>query len=303
MSPKPKLLSTFLSPSGLKRFGSSAAMVTVAVLATLLAVRARAAGIPGADVLTYTGYLEDADGQPLQSTVSIAVELWNDGKAGAGDKVCEAVVETVELQAGRFQVPLTDCDAEVKKNPNLWTEVRVDGASLGRTKLGAVPYAIEAAHATSADEATHAAHVPWSGITELPEPVYTAAQSTTPFQSKSVVFVDVPGLTVTVTTHGRPVLLTAMTNFNPLSGPLGSYGPWGLVTLTRDGVNLGNGNEGMQRVSHNQNDNMPVTMTFVDLPPAGEHTYRVQVRAGESPVEFIVGEGGAKQQLAAVELR
>jgi hypothetical protein len=84
------------------------------------------------------------------------VELWTDGEAGAGKKVCEAVVETVELQAGRFQVALTDCDAEVKKNHNLWTEVRVDGASLGRTKLGAVPYAIEAAHATSADEASGA---------------------------------------------------------------------------------------------------------------------------------------------------
>jgi hypothetical protein len=142
--------------STLKRCGIYASLVTVTALATLLAVRARAAGIPDADVLTYTGYLEDADGRPLQSTVSVAVELWTGAEAGAGKKVCEAVAETVELQAGRFQVPLIDCDAEVKKNPNLWTEVRVDGASLGRTKLGAVPYAIEAAHATSADEAAEA---------------------------------------------------------------------------------------------------------------------------------------------------
>ncbi len=140
----------------LKRFGVYGLIATAACAGTLVVVRARAAGIPDADVLTYTGYLEDADGKPLTSTVSIAVELWTDGEPGAGEKVCDAVADDVELQGGRFQVPLTNCDAEVKKNPNLWADVRVDGASLGRTKLGAVPYAIEAAHATAADEAAHA---------------------------------------------------------------------------------------------------------------------------------------------------
>jgi hypothetical protein len=33
------------------------------------------------------------------------------------------------------------------REPDLWAEVVVDGASLGRAKLGAVPFAVEAAHA------------------------------------------------------------------------------------------------------------------------------------------------------------
>ena len=43
-----------------------------------------------------------------------------------------------------------------RSNPNAWVEVLVDGTSLGRTKLGGVPYALEAGHATSSDSATNA---------------------------------------------------------------------------------------------------------------------------------------------------
>jgi hypothetical protein len=39
-------------------------------------------------------------------------------------------------------------------NKDLWIEALVDGNSLGFSKLGAVPYAIEAAHAISSDNAT-----------------------------------------------------------------------------------------------------------------------------------------------------
>jgi hypothetical protein len=55
--------------------------------------------------------------------------------------------------AGRFQLALPDCQAAVGASPDLWLEAIVDGKSLGRTKLGAVPYAIEASHAVSADSA------------------------------------------------------------------------------------------------------------------------------------------------------
>ncbi len=120
-----------------------------------LAVRARAAGIPDADVLTYTGYLESAEGTPLDGEHSISVQFWE--SLAATKDLCAASLGSVELQAGRFQVPLpAECADAVKANPDLFVDVSIDGASLGRTKLGAVPYAIEAAHATKADEAEHA---------------------------------------------------------------------------------------------------------------------------------------------------
>lgn len=122
---------------------------------TLLAVRARADGIPEADGMTYTGYLEDSAGEPLTGEHSIAVQFWE--SAEAEDDLCMGKQDSAELQSGRFQVPLPiSCSEAIQASPDVWVSVDVDGATLGRTKLGAVPYAIEAGHATTADEAIHA---------------------------------------------------------------------------------------------------------------------------------------------------
>jgi hypothetical protein len=48
---------------------------------SFLAGRAIAAGIPEADGMTYTGYLEDGEGQPLTGTHSIAVQFWESEEA------------------------------------------------------------------------------------------------------------------------------------------------------------------------------------------------------------------------------
>ncbi len=53
---------------------------------------------------------------------------------------------------GAFRVGLPEaCTDAVKKNPNLWVRVTVDDIySLPYTRLGAVPYAVESAHAVDA---------------------------------------------------------------------------------------------------------------------------------------------------------
>lgn len=64
---------------------------------------------------------------------------------------------------GRFSIPLPDdCTTKVGSNAQVWVEVLVGPmantvASLGRAKLGAVPYAVEADHAVSASSAATAA--------------------------------------------------------------------------------------------------------------------------------------------------
>jgi hypothetical protein len=124
----------------------------VAAGAVLWAVGARASGIPAANALTYTGYLETPEGEPLSAEVNVSVALWS--AASAGSKACEVAAEKLTPVSGRFQITLPEaCTAAVKAQPDLWLETTVDGAALGRTKLGAVPYAIEAAHATRADTA------------------------------------------------------------------------------------------------------------------------------------------------------
>ncbi|MFZ5896829.1 MAG: hypothetical protein ACOY0T_37580 [Myxococcota bacterium] len=113
----------------------------------------RAAGIPDTgDVLTYTGHLEAPDGTPVDQKKNIAVQLF--AQEVDGNSVCSSPSKPTDVDAGRFQVPLpAECVRRVQESADLWVEVSVDGAPLGRTKLGAVPYAVEASHSTTADSA------------------------------------------------------------------------------------------------------------------------------------------------------
>ena len=117
--------------------------------------RARAAGVPATAPLTYSGVLTDMNGTPLTGTKNILLQLYS--VASAGTALCGSAPTSLTLVGGAFQVALADnCTAIVHSNSDLWVDVLVDGASIGRSKLGAVPYAIEADHAVSATSATTA---------------------------------------------------------------------------------------------------------------------------------------------------
>ena len=136
-----------------RRLAAYALIAVATSAATLLAVRARAAGIPDAAALTYTGYLENPDGTPVTGQKSIGIVVYD--AETKGKAVCRLDPADVEPLAGRFQLTLPDdCNDAVKANPDLWLEVMVEGSLLGRSKLGAVPYAVEASHAVSADAAS-----------------------------------------------------------------------------------------------------------------------------------------------------
>lgn len=114
------------------------------------ASRVRAAGIPAMAALSYSGTLTDANGTPLSGSKNVLLQLY--ATATGGTALCASAPASVMLVAGTFQVPLgDDCVDVVHANPNLWIDVLIDGASIGRSKLGAVPYAVEA------DTAQHAA--------------------------------------------------------------------------------------------------------------------------------------------------
>lgn len=122
-----------------------------------VAGKSYAAGIPSSAPLTYGGSLQDADGAPLTGTRNIEVRFWNADKKG--ETLCSSgEQENVPLTLGRFSVPLPDeCTKAVQENPNVYVEIVVDQVSLGRAKVGAVPYAVEAGHAASAETAAIAA--------------------------------------------------------------------------------------------------------------------------------------------------
>jgi hypothetical protein len=79
----------------------------------------------------------------------------------------------IGLVNGRFSIPLPDdCTIKFGSNAQVWAEVLVGStanavASLGRAKLGAVPYAVEANHAVSADRAAATPIVTgWSKVSQ-----------------------------------------------------------------------------------------------------------------------------------------
>lgn len=111
--------------------------------------RARAAGLHAPDPLTYRGVLTDLTGVPLSGSKNIQVQFWDQAAGGAVQ--CSVGPMPVGLVAGTFEVALPEgCTTAVHATKDLWAEVFVDGSSLNRAKLGAVPYAVEADTASNA---------------------------------------------------------------------------------------------------------------------------------------------------------
>jgi hypothetical protein len=127
--------------------------------AAFLAGRVVASGIPATNALTYSGTLQDGSGAPIAGSHNIQVAFWP-AATGGTTPACQTASTAIALDAGRFSIALPDaCRTPVQASGDTWVEVLVDGASLGRTKLGAVPYAVEANHAVNADNASAAAAV------------------------------------------------------------------------------------------------------------------------------------------------
>jgi hypothetical protein len=121
-----------------------------------LASGSLADGIPTIEPLAYSGVLQNSVGAPVTSTVSARLSLWDDQTATLStNRKCETSVATLTPDsAGRFRIILeATCLAAVKTNPNLWVQVEIGATALPRTKLGAVPYAVEADRAGVASAA------------------------------------------------------------------------------------------------------------------------------------------------------
>jgi hypothetical protein len=136
----------------------SAAMATaVAGLAAtwLISSRLLAGGIPATGALAYRGVLESEDGALIAGEHDLAIELWTAPEAG--ERACATETERHDVAAGQFSIALPDdCTAAVGNQPDLWIAVVVDGSALPRTKIGAVPYSVEAGNAAHAGVAEQA---------------------------------------------------------------------------------------------------------------------------------------------------
>ena len=133
-----------------------AVVLGAGALAGHLAGLAAASGIPKTDPLYYSGVLADTSGKMLSGSYFINVKLYK--FASGGTAKCSSGCSSETVTQGRFRVKLPSaCITAIQKNPDLWTEVTMGTTScstkMGRQKIGAVPYAVEAesGSATSTD--------------------------------------------------------------------------------------------------------------------------------------------------------
>jgi hypothetical protein len=141
------------------------------VLVTLLVVglvvggyslgRVMAGGAPTMQPLFYAGTLEEGGMLPTGPR-SITLALHDAPEAGR--QLCTSATERVPVEVGRFRVELSpECVAALTATPDAWASLSFKDASgiphdlPGRTKVGAVPYALEANHALAANQASTAA--------------------------------------------------------------------------------------------------------------------------------------------------
>ena len=127
---------------------------------------ARAAGIPATDTLVYSGTLEDS-GSPASGSVSMRVSLFDDPMVGT--QRCTTGPVTVQVSSGHFSVVLpAACVTAVQQTPDLWVEITVQSTVLPRTRIGAVPYAVEAARASAAAGTLDTRIGALEGVRDLP---------------------------------------------------------------------------------------------------------------------------------------
>jgi hypothetical protein len=123
--------------------------------------RVMAGGAPTMQPLFYAGTLEEGGTLPTgPRTITLALH----DAPEAGRQLCTSSTEKVPVEVGRFRLELSpECVAALAATPDAWMALSFKDASgiphdlPGRTKVGAVPYALEANHALAANQASAAA--------------------------------------------------------------------------------------------------------------------------------------------------
>jgi hypothetical protein len=207
-------------------------VATASVVLGYVAGRARASGLRAADPLTYRGVLTDLAGVPLTGTKNVQIQFWDQATGGAIQ--CSIGPMPATLVGGAFETVLPDaCTAAVHATPDLWTEVFVDGASLNRTKLGAVPYALQSDRASNATGALAAQLAGIEGrlardTNGAPKRICTGS---TPIGSTAWQVYGASGMTVRVDTSAcnfttRPLYITALVGENQHFMTTGGSSPY-----------------------------------------------------------------------------
>lgn len=125
--------------------------VALGIIAAGGIMKVWAVGIPTQTPLAYSGVLQDSAGNPITTSQSIQLTLWDDATANASaNQRCTTPTQTVTPDSqGRFRIVLDQaCFGAVQAHPDLWVQLQVGSTVLPRSKINVVPFAIEAGKAT-----------------------------------------------------------------------------------------------------------------------------------------------------------
>jgi hypothetical protein len=190
--------------------------VSAAVLLNLRS--ASADGVPATTPLFYSGRVAE-NGIPVEGVRPIVVDLWDDPTStDVARRKCESVTTAATITNGLFRVALDpSCTTAVNANRDLYAEVTVGTTSLGRRKIGAVPYALQAGHA---------ADVPPSALLLPSSLISTTTGKLADFRNNSTVtvagkWIDIPGRSVTFTKRYAASKLRI--TYQDTLGTLGQY--------------------------------------------------------------------------------
>lgn len=204
------------------------------------------AGVPAdADALVYSGVLEE-NGLLVEGPRAIALELF-DVPVG-GTNFCRVAPGAVDVVAGRFRIALTGACATSLRSAGdaAFVEVRVADVAVGaRTRIGAVPFAVEAGRASSvAPGAVGQAEAPFAptvtgGGAAVSAPkifVVTGVQTLTPGLTSQTFDVDVSAAAFTAAPLAGVAQVTSAAGFGFIATYDHGVDPaTAVVTIVREG--------------------------------------------------------------------
>jgi hypothetical protein len=177
------------------RWGA-AGCVAVAVVGSYFLGRARA-DVPATNPMTFSGIITNG-GVAFSGDRDITLSVCDASTAGSCQCLTGPGLVAVDAN-GRFRVPLPPtCVSALAAVSEPYLEVRVSGVPLGRTKVGSVPFAQEAARAFDAAGALASAistlQTNVNGLQANVAPLVAASFPASAFRAKRTTALDIPSL-------------------------------------------------------------------------------------------------------------
>ena len=148
----------------------------------MVSASAALADVPTTDALRYSGVALGPTGSPLSSPQNMTLAIWSvqSGGSPGQNQRCVTANTPIPLDTqGRFSIPLpADCVTAVAQNADLFLELTIGGNTLPRTRVGAVPYAVQS-KTTSRVVLTATTHGADGGIRTTVDGVYCGSTANT----------------------------------------------------------------------------------------------------------------------------